>query len=54
MKTTFATEVKEEIVSGTYSLNYNKSLLSAYIRVNGHYKLSSNGSSLLLKTNNAK
>lgn len=54
MKTTFATEVKEEIVSGTYSLNYSKSLLSAYIRVNGHYKLSSNGSSLLLKTNNAK
>lgn len=54
MKVTFATEVKEEIINGSYSLDYSKSLLSAYIRVNGHYKLTSDGSSLHLKTNNAK
>ena len=54
MRTTFATEVKEEIVNGQYSSDYLKSLLSAYIRINGHYKLSFTGSSLELRTNNAK
>ena len=54
MRETFASEVKNEIVSGSYSNEYLRSLLSAYIRINGHYKISSSGSSLELKTNNAK
>ncbi len=50
----FTQEVKEEITSQSFSTTYLKSLLAAFIKINGSIKISNKSTNLVLRTENAK
>ena len=50
----FAQSVKDEITSANFTLEHKRAILAAFIKINGSILFSKNGSSLVMKTENAK